>query len=346
MAPVNTNYRYGPDEIIYLFDNADAEAVVFHACFTELVEGIRDRLPKVRRWYVVADETGTGPAWAIAVRAGGRRRVARRTIVVVAAAATTCCCCTPAAPPACPRASCGARTTCSTCSAPAAARCSASRRPPASTRWSSASIRPSSAAASCSSACPLMHGTGQFSALITMSIGGAVVTLAEPQVRRRRAVRARVEREGVTNIVIVGQAFAGPMLDALDEHPGRYDLSSVRSCRSSGVMWSQENKAGPARPHPADDALRLVRLVRGGRPRRLGVGRRRGREDREVHARPEQRRVHRRRPPGRAGLGRAGHGGRQRLHPARLLQGRGEDGVDVPHVSRAGGGASPATGPR
>ncbi|MCB0957262.1 MAG: AMP-binding protein, partial [Ilumatobacter sp.] len=28
-APVNTNYRYGHDEIVYLFDNADAEAVVF-----------------------------------------------------------------------------------------------------------------------------------------------------------------------------------------------------------------------------------------------------------------------------------------------------------------------------
>ena len=45
MVPVNTNYRYGPEEIFYLFDNADAEAVVFHASFTELLEGIRDRLP-------------------------------------------------------------------------------------------------------------------------------------------------------------------------------------------------------------------------------------------------------------------------------------------------------------
>ena len=28
MAPLNTNYRYGPDEVAYLLDNADAEAVV------------------------------------------------------------------------------------------------------------------------------------------------------------------------------------------------------------------------------------------------------------------------------------------------------------------------------
>ena len=66
MVPVNTNYRYGPEEIFYLFDNADAEAVVFHATFTELLEGIRDRLPSVKRWYVVADDSGPGRS--------GRRR--------------------------------------------------------------------------------------------------------------------------------------------------------------------------------------------------------------------------------------------------------------------------------
>lgn len=47
-APANTNYRYGGEEVVYLFDNADAEAVVFHAGFAELLEHIRDRLPKVK----------------------------------------------------------------------------------------------------------------------------------------------------------------------------------------------------------------------------------------------------------------------------------------------------------
>ena len=74
-------------------------------------------------------------------------------------------------------------------------------------------------------ACPLMHGTGQFSALIALH-------------RRRHGrhpCRSRkfdaaelcdeVERLQATAIVIVGQAFAGPMLDALDANPGRYDLS-------------------------------------------------------------------------------------------------------------------------
>jgi 3-oxocholest-4-en-26-oate---CoA ligase len=33
LVSVNTNYRYGPDELVYLWDNADAVAVVFHGAF-------------------------------------------------------------------------------------------------------------------------------------------------------------------------------------------------------------------------------------------------------------------------------------------------------------------------
>ncbi|MEZ5258700.1 MAG: AMP-binding protein [Ilumatobacteraceae bacterium] len=65
LAPVNTNYRYGPEEILYLFDNADAEAVVFHATYTPLLEDIRERLTKVKLWVVAADEAGSGPDWAV-----------------------------------------------------------------------------------------------------------------------------------------------------------------------------------------------------------------------------------------------------------------------------------------
>ena len=63
-APVNTNYRYGPEEVTYLFDNADAEAVVFHAGFTPLLEQIKDRLPKVKAWVAVAEPGHAVPAWA------------------------------------------------------------------------------------------------------------------------------------------------------------------------------------------------------------------------------------------------------------------------------------------
>ena len=62
----------------------------------------------------------------------------------------------------------------------------------------------------------------------------------------------QVEDTGNTNIVIVGDAFAKPMLDALDraEESGKpYDLSSVKVIISSGVMWSEEIKNGLLRHH-------------------------------------------------------------------------------------------------
>ena len=35
LAPVNTNYRYAADELVYLWDNADVVAVVFHGAFVD-----------------------------------------------------------------------------------------------------------------------------------------------------------------------------------------------------------------------------------------------------------------------------------------------------------------------
>src|SRR5580693_2514460 len=63
-APVNTNYRYGADELSYLFDNADAEAVVFHAAFAEVADKVRGRLPKVKSWLCVGLPGHPVPDWA------------------------------------------------------------------------------------------------------------------------------------------------------------------------------------------------------------------------------------------------------------------------------------------
>src|SRR4051794_15326583 len=64
LVPVNTNYRYGDEELVYLWDNADAVAVIFHGVFTERIEAIRDRVPKVRLWLWVDDGIGPCPSWA------------------------------------------------------------------------------------------------------------------------------------------------------------------------------------------------------------------------------------------------------------------------------------------
>ena len=58
VAPLNVNYRYVDEELLYLFENADTEAVVYHAEFAPTLARIRDRLPKLRVLVQVADESG------------------------------------------------------------------------------------------------------------------------------------------------------------------------------------------------------------------------------------------------------------------------------------------------
>lgn len=93
--------------------------------------------------------------------------------------------------------------------------------------------------------CPLMHGTGMWiGAMMPHSAGGTVALLSN---RRFDAdeLLTMVERDRVNNAIIVGDAFARPIADAMDAavRKGRpYDTSSMQRMASSGVMWTQEVK--------------------------------------------------------------------------------------------------------
>ena len=56
-VPINVNFRYVEDELVYLLDNSDAVALVFQAQFAPLVAAIRPRLPGLRHLVVVDDGT-------------------------------------------------------------------------------------------------------------------------------------------------------------------------------------------------------------------------------------------------------------------------------------------------
>jgi acyl-CoA synthetase (AMP-forming)/AMP-acid ligase II len=101
-------------------------------------------------------------------------------------------------------------------------------------------------------ASPLMHGTGQFSTLQVLFLGGTIVTLEGRHFDPDELWQV-VQRERVTQIAIVGDAFAKPMLRALDEAEARgrpYDLSSLLLMISSGVMWSEPVKRALIERHP------------------------------------------------------------------------------------------------
>ena len=94
-----------------------------------------------------------------------------------------------------------------------------------------------------------MHGTGAFNAFGVMIMGGSVVTLEHSHFDPDELL-ATIERERVNSIAIVGDAFAKPILRALDAQPGRYDITSLRVIVSSGVMWSAETKQGLLHHNP------------------------------------------------------------------------------------------------
>jgi len=243
-APVNTNYRYGPEEVRYLFDNADAEAVVFHAGFTELLEKIRPKLPKVKAWIAVAEPGWPVPAWAddydaIVAKVPAQRPVrapwgvSGDDLLLLYTGGTT----------GMPK---GVMWRQDDLFQVLGAGGNAALGIPPATSIPELIARihgPEHLRATMMTCAPLMHGTGQFSAFIALNGGGTVCVLPS---RKFNAIELwnEVQRLKITNIVIVGLAFSTPMLEALDANPDSWDLTSVRAMSSSGSMWSYENKKG------------------------------------------------------------------------------------------------------
>ncbi len=58
VAPFNVNYRYVENELIYLLNDADCHALIYHARFAPTLQKIRAELPHLRLLLQVADESG------------------------------------------------------------------------------------------------------------------------------------------------------------------------------------------------------------------------------------------------------------------------------------------------
>jgi fatty-acyl-CoA synthase len=88
---------------------------------------------------------------------------------------------------------------------------------------------------------PLMHGTGLWlGAMMHHLAGGHAVTLTGRSLDAHELLAA-IERHRCTHTTIVGDAFAKPIVRAIDEANanGRpYDTSSLTKIISSGVMWT------------------------------------------------------------------------------------------------------------
>ena len=249
-VPVNVNYRYKADELVYLLDNADVEAVFFQACYAARIWEIRNQLPKVKVYVQIDDGTESLLDAAVdfeqTIRANApMQRIDRfsEDVYMLYTGGTT----------GMPKgvmyqhaqfitammgsvASMGLQMPKSVADVPAVINA-----------FAQADAVPISL-----TACPLMHGTGMWlGAMVPLLIGGTVVTMSKLGLDPH-LIWSEVERNRCTSITIVGDAFAKPMLDALDEAAGRgnpYDISSVQQIASSGVMWSSQIKEGLLKHH-------------------------------------------------------------------------------------------------
>lgn len=244
MAVVNTNYRYAADELVYLWDNGDVTSVVFHATFVERIEEVRDRVPRITTWLWVDDGTAPCPDWATpyedAAGTGTDENVSGRWgrsgdhLLLLYTGGTT----------GMPK---GVMWRQDDLFGVLDAN-NRSRLPPEQD-LDAATVRLTNAGPRNMPSAPLMHGTGLFNAISNLMIGGSVTTMQERSFSPEEFLDS-VQRFGINSTSIVGDAFAKPILRALDAEPDRWDVSSLRVIVSSGVIWSKESKDGLLRHNP------------------------------------------------------------------------------------------------
>ncbi len=243
LVHVNVNYRYRHDELHYIFDNSDAVIIVYAAEFRENIRALQPSLGKVKLFVEI---TADGACLPFAADYEGLAKSGDGAALGIERAVTD-----------------GLFIyTGGTTGMPKGVMWQAGdfyqamldvgrtvRPVPESPEELLAVIAEAGRGVTGMTTCPLMHGTGFALMLGSLISGGAILTLPSPSFDADEAWRAAADHQA-ERMNIVGDAFAAPLVRALDAHPGGYDLSSLATISSSGVMWSMENKQALLRHLP------------------------------------------------------------------------------------------------
>jgi fatty-acyl-CoA synthase len=243
LVHVNVNYRYLDDELYYILENADAKFVLFGDEFAERAAGLRARLPGVAAWLQIdGDPPDFAESFAKLCEQGddGALELERceDDLLFLYTGGTT----------GMPKGVMWRAADLWGALGGGGMISANGGTPPASVAHHVKNVGAFGPGPVQLPACPLMHGTGLFTTILNMMGGGCCVTLTGAGFDAEELFDV-VERHRVESVVIVGDAFGKPMLNALDAHPGRWDLSALRVIMSSGVMWSREVKDGLLKHH-------------------------------------------------------------------------------------------------
>lgn len=228
VAPFNVNYRYVAEELRYLLYDAHATAIVVHSQFAPTLAEVLDRLPALQVILQVPDASGNdllpGALWYEDALAGASSApppvvCSPDDLYILYTGGTT-----------------GRPKGVLWRNGDANVECFGGPRDVTSLEGAAAATSRFRVLL----APPLMHGTAHWVAMRAWNAGGTVFIPSTPERLEPAQIWRQIEEERLNFLLIVGDAFARPLLDELErEH---YDLSSLTVLLSGGAALSANLK--------------------------------------------------------------------------------------------------------
>jgi len=232
LVHVNINYRYRPDEIAYIFKDCDVRGVLFQSEFAPIVAQMQSNFPNICLAMCTDSSEVPGAADFESLARTGDSSPLEITRsdddgLMLYTGGTT----------GMPKGVMWPAWAYRQCQLESPL----IKNPPTTIAAHVANIRANAAPGRVIPACPLMHGAGMSSSLGELLNGGTVILLPSQSFDALELWQVAARRQA-TRILIVGDVFARPMLQALDRMENLDSLKNLKVISSAGLIWSNENK--------------------------------------------------------------------------------------------------------
>jgi acyl-CoA synthetase (AMP-forming)/AMP-acid ligase II len=243
LVHVNVNYRYGESELLYLFDNSDARFVIFESDYADKVATIRGDLPLCEHFIEVCDAGETVASWAksfdeLSGSGDGEPLDIERSpedLLLMYTGGTT--------------------------GMPKGVmweqymfwsmlgRNMLDPMAPVPQRPEDIDVAATGGGLNSLIVLPLMHGAGLYTAINALGYGNTCVIPRSGGFDADLSLRC-IDKHNIRVLTISGDAFAKPIVDALDANPEGYQLQSLRVINSTAMIFSPHNKKAILRHLP------------------------------------------------------------------------------------------------